>query len=473
VEEGRLTEARAAILRNNRETQRRCWNLFQTIRKGNNNTGGLTHVLVPKPNSNPVKYTRVQHKHELDYTLLQRNINHFQQAHGTPFTDPVWNNILQLESDQSQIPQILEGIFPSNIPKYPKLFLQQMGRVCNTIPLDMSLDDMCDGLLKWREQTTTSPSGKHLGIYRALAKARKHQIYTNNDTKQDLSYNDSNNQPIATKCLHIPHLLMTLSILKSHTFERWQIVHNFLLEKIPGYPLIDKLRVIHIYEADWSLINKFYIAKQLNTLSTIEQTVPIEQAGGRPNRSAIELAASQVILYESIRLQKLQASVLYNDAKACYDRIIENISNLSLIREGLPIELAKLHAQTFDTIQYHIKHRYGIGTTHHSHNNPSPIYGVGQGSTDAPARWGYVCDALLNIYKALGRNANLHSPTSTKTTNHKVAGFVGDTTLLNIRQAIAAFLVLQLQLDAQLWEKLLHMKARNLEMQIQHIRLEI
>jgi hypothetical protein len=142
-----------------------------------------------------------------------------------------------------------------------------MSRVRNTIPLDMSMDDMCESLLKWREQTITSPSGKHLGIYRALAKARKHQIYTDNDTNKNSSYNDSKNQPIANKGLHIQHLLMTISVLKCHTFERWQIVQNFLLEKIPGYPLIDKLRVIHIYEADWSLINKFYIAKQLNTLS--------------------------------------------------------------------------------------------------------------------------------------------------------------------------------------------------------------
>jgi hypothetical protein len=140
---------------------------------------------------------------------------------------------------------------------------------------------------------------------------------------------------------------MQLAIRHCHTFERWKVVHNFLLEKIPGYPLLEKLRVIHIYEADWSLIQKFYIANTLNKTVSKERTVPIEQAGGRPGCSAIKLAASRMITYESIRLQRLQGAVLYNDAKACYDRIIENLSNLSLLKEGLPIELAKLHAQTY------------------------------------------------------------------------------------------------------------------------------
>jgi hypothetical protein len=147
-------------------------------------------------------------------------------------------------------------------------------------------------------------------------------------TQEKQTPNIASDSHIANQCLQIQHLLMTLAIKHCHTFQRWRIVHNFLLEKIPGYPLLEKLRVIHIYEADWSLIHKFYIAHKLNHLASKEKTVPIEQAGGRPGRSAIELAASRVITYESIRLQRLQGAVLYNDAKACYDRIIENISNL-------------------------------------------------------------------------------------------------------------------------------------------------
>jgi hypothetical protein len=143
--------------------------------------------------------------------------------------------------------------------------------------------------------------------------------------------------------------------------------------------------------------------------------------------------------------------------------VIENFSNLTLLREGLPIEIAKLHQQTFSQIQYHIKHRYGLGTNHHSHNNPAPIYGVGQGSTDAPARWGFVCDKLINIYKEFGSDAHIYSPFKSTSTNTKIACFVDDSTVMNIKQLIASFLVLLLQNDAQLWERLLYTSGGKLE----------
>jgi hypothetical protein len=95
---------------------------------------------------------------------------------------------------------------------------------------------------------------------------------------------------------------MCLAVRECHTYRRWQIVHNFLIEKIPGTPLITKLRVIHIYEADWSLIQRYYIAHKLSYIASNAGTISVEQAGGRPGRSSIELAINRVLTYEIIRL---------------------------------------------------------------------------------------------------------------------------------------------------------------------------
>jgi hypothetical protein len=102
-----------------------------------------------------------------------------------------------LQLDGTQIQEILQGIPPADLPKYPKLFLSNMAQIQSTIPLQMTIDDMCNGLLKWREQTTTSPSGKHLGIYKALAKARKYNICTDKEISNNITYCNQSNLPIS------------------------------------------------------------------------------------------------------------------------------------------------------------------------------------------------------------------------------------------------------------------------------------
>jgi hypothetical protein len=148
----------------------------------------------------------------------------------------------------------------------------------------------------------------------------------------------------------IQHLLINTAIPKGHTLERWKTVHNFFLEKIPNKPLIDKLRVIHIYEADWNLILKYFIAHRLTHIACQSNTVSPKQAGGRRCRSASDMASKTIINHEICRLQQLQGAVIYNEAKACFDRIIENMSNLAYLREGFYPKIALLHAQTLQTI---------------------------------------------------------------------------------------------------------------------------
>lgn len=457
IDDGNGTKAEAIRQLANKERQSRCWRTFKLLRQGKNGQGGITHLLVPSKQPDNDSFQRIFDKTEVDNTLLDRNIDHFAQADGTPFTTSPLLDLLGEDGCSDAAMDILEGIVPTHLPKYPKLLLTKLKRVRDPITLEFTYNDMCNGFAKWREKTTTSPSVKHLGIYRALISADRYLTPT-----QAAHPNDS--PSTANKCLHIQHLLMTLAIQHCHTYQRWTIVHDFLLEKIPGVPRLDKLRVIHLYEADWSLIQKFFVAYKLNKLASTQNTIPIDQAGGRPGRSAIELAASRVLMYETIRIQRLSGAVLYNDAKACYDRVIENVSNLALMKQGLPKPLAKLHAQTFHQIKYFIKNKLGIGDTSHSHRKPKPIYGVGQGSTDAPSRWGFVCDPLLEIYKELAADAHITSPLSNTTTNNKIAGFVDDTATLMIQHySIMLYIIIIIQRDAQTWEKLLHTSGGRLE----------
>jgi hypothetical protein len=176
------------------------------------------------------------------------------------------------------------------------ILLKQFKSNTQPIPTTFTFHDMCNGFMKWCESTTTSPSGKHLGLYRSLIRI----MYLQSNDKNDLQLIKT-----ATECLTIQHLLMTMAINHCHTYPRWKLVHNFLLEKTPGFPLITKLRVIHIYEADWELIQIFFVSHKINKMACKSLNVPIDQAGSFPGRSAIEMGTSKVIMYEVIRNQRL------------------------------------------------------------------------------------------------------------------------------------------------------------------------
>jgi hypothetical protein len=227
----KVTEGKSSSKKRQKEQRKRCWQTFKLLRKGNISTGGLSHVL-KRENTDPPSISRIQTQEQLDPTLLDRNIVHFSQEEGTPFTTEQLISIIWEDGCSACALDILEGIIPPNIFQYPKLFLTEMKKTRKTLPLNMTIDDMCRGFQKWRENTTTSPSGKHLGIYKSLVNARRYNLLTD---KEDTTFNNNNNNTlsIAEQCLQIQFFLITLAISHCHTFKRWKTVHNFLLEKIP------------------------------------------------------------------------------------------------------------------------------------------------------------------------------------------------------------------------------------------------
>jgi hypothetical protein len=94
---------------------------------------------------------------------------------------------------------------------------------------------------------------------------------------------------------------------------------TYFIEKIPGNPRIEKLRVIHIYEADWNLLLKYYICYNVHVAACKAQTVQPEQTGGIPGKSSAHTAAITTITAETILLQIVPGATVYNDAKACFD----------------------------------------------------------------------------------------------------------------------------------------------------------
>jgi hypothetical protein len=132
----------------------------------------------------------------------------------------------------------------------------------------------------WKETTSTSPSGMHLGHHKTLIK----QFHPDNPPA---------NTPPALLELESQRLdviqaqvdLLNLAIKNQYTYERWHNVVNFLLAKEPGIPRCHKLRVIHLYEVDLNALIGIKW-RQLIHHVTDNRLLSPWQCGGFPGREA-------------------------------------------------------------------------------------------------------------------------------------------------------------------------------------------
>ena len=105
----------------------------------------------------------------------------------------------------------------------------------------ISKEEFKEGFKHWKETTSTLPSGRHLGHYRALLAYEE-------------APDDEESPTISKRYWEALTAMINICIKHSVILPRWSIVVNAMIEKIPGTPRLDKLRVIHLFEADLNLV---------------------------------------------------------------------------------------------------------------------------------------------------------------------------------------------------------------------------
>ncbi len=385
---------------------------------------GLTHLLLPNP-EDPNHWEHVNDRATMEMLLLQRSQNHFKQADGTPFTSEPLRSLLLPDGLTPFGQQIYnrEPIDPNlPIPLGARLLLEHQ---YNKLPHlratehNPDFDTLMKGFRKWPERTATSPSGRHLGIYKSLLKDQHHE-------KQG--------EPITTKGIDIMReifWLLALALKHTHTFERWKTVWNLYLEKDIGSPRLDRLRTLHIVEADYNLLLKWHSSLGFIARAETAGSLSECQSGGRAGRSAIDLACQKISLFEIYRMLRLIAIEISNDAASCFDRMIEICQNLSCRQHGADPQYLKLHAQTQQLLQYYVKHAYGVSTEFNQHTEEHPWYGAGQGMADTAPRWIVQADSMFSAYHSKATRYHIPNPTHTESHSQGIDAFMDDTWMSN------------------------------------------
>ena len=219
-----------------------------------------------------------------------------------------------------------------------------------------------------KKKHTTSPSGRHLGHYKAILQEP---------------------ELIQHHCI-----MESLPLTYGFTPKRWTKAIQIMLEKM-GNPLIHRLRGILILKVDLNWVLRliwgqrlFKNAVQNQTLMTAQQT--------RPVLHSITVLLNKVLANDHMKLTKGDSGSFYNNAEGCYDRSVPPRALLCCRRMGLPKTAAQMMGEILQNTIYKLKTGHGISDRTYLSTTLRRILGSGQGSGASPCIWTLVLNPILS-----------------------------------------------------------------------------
>ena len=240
-----------------------------------------------------------------------------------------------------------------------------------------------------------------------------------------------------------------------------------MLEKDPGIPKIHRLRVIHLYEANYNLILG---VKWRRVLHHAVQSNLINEGcyGSQPGKEATDALYVRELEYEISHLTRKASLHFNNNATLCYDRIPCFLANLASRKYGMNQKICVVQGKTLEETKYYLKTKFGVSEDFINHSIVHPLFGTGQGSGNSPTYWLFISSTLFDIYDSKAHGSTYQTPDKTITVDVKAVGFVDD-----VRTSINAFdnnkitlsqLIAMATRDRQLWHDILTASNQALEL---------
>jgi exonuclease III len=470
----------AKILRRIRKSEM-LQKVFQKIRHQRNShiRHGITRIEIPiQPGEDPrtcVEWKQIDVPTDILHHLQQRNREHFGQAHGTPFTIPPLVNDLGYRCEGAAVDEILKGTYnQQHLDPQVALLIAHMKQTEKMAALDspatITEEEYVSKLVVWTESTTTSPSGLHLGHYKALIAKHKYSKVDNaggEETEDSRNQTEWNHMQSRMLTLHVQ--MLNYALVRGYSYERWQKVTNTILFKDTDNVRIHRTRVIHIYEADYNLTLGIKWRAALYQAETLKE-LNIGQYGSRPYRNAVDPVLIEELQFEISRASRKMIVQTNYDAMSCYDRIIPNLAMLVSRKFGVPKAITHTNATTLEKAKYHIRTEMGVAETGYVHTNEWPIYGTGQGSGNSPMIWCFLSCLLFDCYDLQAHKATYSNPDRSEPIEIGMIGFVDDCNgqtndfQANETDQTLPKLLHNLQENAQSWANLLGASGGALEL---------
>ena len=180
-----------------------------------------THIIVTSPGGTQ---KQIADRSPMEKALTERNLKHFSQADSTPFASYPLKQTFGPTGTNNTTRELLAGNLDATHPHLTEATRAILDHLPlpNTPPIDhtMHIEEMMKSYSKWRESTSTSPAGDHLGHEKAILRK-----LSNSDGNSD------NSPDIATRMFSIKTSLNNLAIENCTVYDRWTTLINAMIEK--------------------------------------------------------------------------------------------------------------------------------------------------------------------------------------------------------------------------------------------------
>jgi hypothetical protein len=304
----------------------------------------------------------------MDLAKVVKEINRqqYHQAHNTPFGSGPLADQVGRRGDTLLAQQLLQGVLPditSTLLPETQCILKTLARDYPIAMATATITDkeFQDSYKAAKEATSSSPSGRHIGHYKAILK-----------------------DPTLT-ALHAT--MMSIPFQVGIVPDRWNRVTDIMLEKTAGDSRCHRLRIIALFESDLNHAKRILIGRKLLHFIEDNHMLSDMQLGSRPGKRCISAVLKKVLAHDYLCLTKQTAAFVENDATGCYDRLMNNIILMILKKFGIPKTVTSCLGSLWDNTVHLIKTIYG--TSHITYNSTPdmPLYGPGQGSMCGPTFW--------------------------------------------------------------------------------------
>ena len=177
---------------------------------------------------------------------------------------------------------------------------------------------------------------------------------------------------------------------------RWKKGIDVMLLKSPEVYLLEKLRTIVLYEADFNHENK-RLGRDAMRLA-LEQDMISDEQFSRPGQSAQDNALSKRLVFDFFRIQKQPFGMCACDLKSCYDRVVHTAASLALQRVGIPLSRIQCMFSTIQNLVHRIRTAFGLSEGSFggmTSQFKKPPQGMGQGNGAGPTVWSVLSSTVF------------------------------------------------------------------------------